>query len=374
MKKMILSLAIAAVTLCSCGVNVIDAETNKENNTSYIKVNGDYYDNGVIIDSSLPMYLDFDTMEKAPLCAAPNCTHMTSACLAKNAGNMPVFYNDHIYFFETNGGDVKETRDGKEFFIKSKLKKASLDSSEVQTVCEFDDTIPNIGYNAYVLHNNELYFVGDNPQPELNAYGGFSWGTTGGCHDLCCIDLDTGKYTNFGSIYDGDKQYEGAKVSSSCFISGVYKDKMYLQYSFTKKIMSPDDKKIEWTRVVFEFDFDTKTWTESELPPSRFMTNDEYTYFDEDSQELNIITDNGLKTASVKDYNILGEATIMSIYNGKLFMPTVGIWFDMADMSAHSMGDYKDYWVVTYYNGNYVLVDRTNVVKLTEEELRALGD
>lgn len=93
------------------------------------------------------------SMNMVPLCDVPNCTHMNSDCLAKNIGNMSVFYNNCIYYFESNGGDVKETPEGKEFYIDSKLKKATLNSSEIELVCEFHNCVPPDGYNGFFLKN-----------------------------------------------------------------------------------------------------------------------------------------------------------------------------------------------------------------------------
>ena len=372
MKKAFLSLALAAVLgLTACGKAVPD---DKPTEIHVISKNHDYYENGVVIGDKLSEFLDFETMIKAPLCASPNCTHTTYACLAKNVGIMPVFYNKYIYYFESNEGNVRETPEGKEFYIESRMKKASLASSEIQNVCEFDDCVPNINYESYVLYNNLLYFIGDDRNPKKDAYGGYSYGNVGGAFFLCSIDLDTGEYINYGSVYEGYKQYEGASVSYRCKINGVYHGKMYMQCSFVKEYASPDDKDTEWTRVVFEFDFDSKTWKECDMPASRYMTNEVYTYYDENNKALNLITDTGTKTVSLKNENIIGEPVVMSIYNNKLFLSDLGKWFDLSDMSIHSMEDYKFYWVVGYYEGNYILVQNEDHLKLTEDELLALGE
>lgn len=294
MKKFFTAIALSgAVLLGGC------AESNKDENAAandVIRHIGTYssYENGIVYragDSS--MFLDLDTMEKSPLCAVPNCTHTTSSCISKIIGRyVPIFYNEYIYFFTSNGGAVEETPDGYEFYIDSSLKRASLDSSEVETVCEFHDCAPVQGYPEYVLNGSELYFTADDLNPEKGEYGGYNWGTSGGNHFLCSIDLDTGKYTNYGSIYDDDKQYDGAAYSSGANINGIYKDKMYIEYSFIKDndaLQNRENSDELFENINLEFDFETKKWKESELPFTYYMNEDCYIYQDSESNNVKVI-------------------------------------------------------------------------------------
>ncbi|MGN0584752.1 MAG: hypothetical protein ACI4JD_04790 [Ruminococcus sp.] len=381
-KNIILITLIAAMALSGCSESnrasdIPDSiESNKtasvpDNGHSdvskdmvYISENADYYKNGVVFGSEKAMFLDFDTMEKAPLCAVPNCTHTDSDCLAKIVGSTPVFYNDSIYYLSSNYGAVKETSDRPEFYIDSKLMKASLDSSETEAVCEFHDCAPPEKFGKYVLYKNELFFIGDDLNPVKDNYGGLSYGNSGGTHFLCSINLDTGEYTNYGSIYDGDKEYEASAYSSSAVISGIYNEKMYLGYTFVEDMKSLDSGIFEFTCLNFEFDFKTKTWKESELPYSRYMNNSTYTYFDNEEKQFHIIYNE-------KDIEIPYEyeVTNCSEFNGKLFMPDEGKWFDLTDSSEHSLGEYSGYQVVGYTDGNYILLNGGRNTKITEEQL-----
>lgn len=374
MRKQLLSISVACmISICGCAESK-DSTNNmesKKSNLQFITNNADYYENGVVFGSDVAMFLDFDTMEKAPLCAMPNCTHTTSGCLSQMVGNEPVFYNDYIYFFTSNYGKVRETPDGKEFYIESNLMKASLDSSETEVVCKFTDCAPSYKYGGYVLNENELYFVGDDLCPTGNKDIGYSWGTSGGYHFLCSINLDTGEYKNYGSIYDGDKQYDSAAYSSGGDISGVYKDTMYLEYAFIKdnnvlQSENTDHTKL-YTFLSFEFDFETKTWKESKLPFSRYMNDNTYTYYDFENKYFNVIyKDKELKFPS--DH----EITDCSEFNGKLFLPSDGKWIELSDSSEHSMGEYEGYDVVGYHDECYILIKGGKTDKITEEELLAL--
>ncbi len=368
MKKRVFIITIAfAVALAGCGKK--ENNTEKESAPRFITTNAVYYKNGVVYGEEPASFLDFDTMEKAPLCAVPNCTHTVSSCLAQMVGAEPIFYNNYIYYFTSNNGDVRETPDGKEFYIESKLMKASLESSETEVVCEFTDCAPPQMFGDYVLNGSELYFVGDDLNPYMDEYGGGSWGSSGGYHFLCSINLDTGEYTNYGSIYDGDKEYEFADNSSGANITGIYNDTMYIGYGFIKE-EPPENADFSdnyWTFLSFEFDFGTKTWTESELPFSRYMNNDTYTYYNNEEKQLHVIHEN-------RELVIDSEYTItqMSEFNGKLFIPEEGKWYDLSDSSEHSMGKYKEYDVVGYHDGCYILIKGGRTAKITEDELLAL--
>lgn len=376
MNKRILSLAlVGAIIMGGCSDKT--EKTPEELNPIFFTYNACYYGNGVVYGDEPVVFLDFDTMEKAPLCAVPNCSHTISSCLAQMVGNTPIFYNDYVYYFTSNGGDVKETPDGRDFFIDSKLWRASLDSSETEVVCEFTDCAPEEGYPDYVLYGNELYFTADdlNPTEGLDGRGVGGWGTSGGYHFLCSINLDTGEYTNHGSIYDGDKQYDGAAYSSGADITGIYNDTMYLTYSFIKDndvIQNTDHGLPAFTCLYFEFDFETKTWKESTLQSGDmiyYMSNDAYYYKDFDAKETHIVHPNGEIVLDVGEEAMSYGGTA---HNGKFFFSAEGVWYDLSDGSEHSMGEYKEYDVVGYHDGCYILAKGGRTAKITEEELLAL--
>ncbi len=376
MKKRVLSIVLAMTMLAGCSDRGKDSSP-KELKPIFFSQNRCSYGNGVVFGSEKTMFLDFDTMEKAPLCAVPNCTHSTASCLAQMVGNTPIFYKDFVYFFTSNGGDIRETPDGREFYIESKLNRASLDSSETEIVCEFTDCAPEEGYPDYVIYGNELYFTADdlNPKEGIDGNGVGSWGTSGGKHFLCSINLDTGEYTNHGSIYDGDKEYDGAAYSSGAEIMGLYNDKMYLEYSFVKDnddVQKGEEGLAKFTCLYFEFDFETKTWKESTMPfgdKLYYMNNDTYYYKDYDAKETHIVHKNGELVLDV------GEEAMSyggSEHNNKFFFSAEGVWYDLSDNSEHSMGKYSGYEAVGYHDGCYILIKGGRNVKLTEEELFAL--
>ena len=109
MKKRILSIALAMTMLAGCS----DGKKEKapeETKPIFFSSNRCSYGNGVVFGYENATYLDFDTMEKAPLCAMPNCVHDNGSCLARIIGAQPVFYNDYVYYFTSNNGAVRDSR------------------------------------------------------------------------------------------------------------------------------------------------------------------------------------------------------------------------------------------------------------------------
>lgn len=379
MKKRVLSVILSAVMLTATGCADKKDSDGKAKETApvFFQRNHIQYGNGAVFGEEPALFIDFDTMEKSALCAVPNCNHQYSECLAQAVGNAPVFYNDYVYYFDSNNGEIIETPEGRELFIESKLMKASLESSEAEEVCVFNDCAPVQGFPGYVLYGNELYFTADdlNPKEGIDGNGVGGWGTSGGYHFICSINLDTGEYTNYGSIYDGDKQYDGAEYSSSANISGVYNDTMYIAYNFIKDneaLQNGEDLDEIYTDLCFEFDFETKTWKESPLPYSRYMNNNTYTYYDRDTKKMHILHEKG-ELLIDSDYPIV----VLSEVGGKLFIPDTinsenGKWYDLSDNSEHSMGKYSGYEAIGYHDGCYILIKGGRNVKLTEEELFAL--
>lgn len=370
MLRKILSLCL----VCVC-VSCITSCNNKNNVSKpseirFIKENSIEYNNGCVYGYRPTTYLDFETLENSPLCALPNCTHNDPNCLANIVGTSPIFYNGYVYFFESNYGDVRETSNGREFYIDSKLKKASLDSSEIELVCEFSDCAPDQYTPGIVLKGNEIYFTADDLNPTKSEYGDYNWGNSGGYHFLCCINLDTGKYTNFGSIYDGDKEYEGAAYSSCANITGIYKDKMYIRYSYIKDndaLQSGGNPDELYEHLNFEFDFETREWKKSELPFSWSMNPETYIYYDSTSKLMHVIYKDKETTFSLDGANIQFKE-----YNGKLFVLNEGRFYDLNNMSEYNLGEYSTYEIAGYYNNHYILRHESEAVKLTEEELLSL--
>lgn len=334
----------------------------------YASMGCSVYENGMIYSRDPIMYMDFDTMEHSVLCAKPNCNHTTLECVAKLVGDSPIIYNDYLYYFSSSQ-KVEETGNGeREYVIRSKLCRVSLDSSESEDLVSFSDCVPR-DYDGWLIIDDTVWFTGDDMNPTPDEYGNINAGNAGGTHFICSIDLKAKKYTNYGSVYDGDKEFEGASNTSSAQIKGLYDSKIMIRYEFAKEpvpiILDEDfDYKTLFTELMFEFDPVTKELAPSDLKEPSYVDEDTYVYSDNGKT---FIIDKGTEY-------VLDEETDTATYfvNGKLFDSYNDRWFDISDMSEHSLGEYSYYGARKYYDNCYILSGGNAVVKLTEEELLAL--
>lgn len=394
MKKRILAVTISVfVLLAGCGKATdsgilqsisgkasdsadIPGQNIQKDNTSagdfkYISYLYNIYETGFITATETQMYLDFESMEKTVLCAKPNCTHQSIDCTARIIGETPIIYNDYIYFFDKKSG-VNETADGREFYIDTKLKRISLTTSEIEEVTKFTDCSPNES-GGCIISGNMLYFCADDLNPVADDFGNIcASSSVGGKHFICSIDLETGEYTNYGSIYDGDKQFEEAVNSSAAKITGCYNSKIYIEYSFMKEKISNEEMETKdpreyFTILNFEFDTAAQTVSESKLPPPSYMDSDTYVYSNYPENSSTVIDKGETYTIDGVDVGLFGR-----VFNGKLFM--YDGWYDITDGSEHSLGKYENWEVLTLYDNCYVLIseNRNDFVKVTEEELLAL--
>ena len=362
--------------LCGCSKDNVN-NNNKEISSSgkeLICVNSidNIYSEGAITQSynSLKhMYYDFEKMDKVVLCSKPNCMHNNGECISNIVGDCPVLYNGYVYFFNSVSG-VNETKTGREFYIDSKLQRVSLETSEIETVASFSDCDPTPNYLVY---NDVIYFCGHDLAPTKDEYGNIFSGSGGGTTYICGIDLKTGEYKNYGSVYDGDKQYEGASSTSSGHISGFYDSKIYIEYSFSKnKFIAEDlqnkDARDIFTVLNFEFDPNTGEIKESDLPSGSYIRENTYVYSNYPENSSTVLYNGEKYIVDSVDSNISGKS-----FNYKLFLS--GKWYDIKDGTEHIWNDkYKHWQVVAMYKDCYIIAnpERLKFEKLTEEELLAL--
>ena len=378
MMKRLLLLLLAASMLTGCAADKdmsrSDITADNSEKTQYIRQEHDYYDNGCIYavlrgNKFIPYYLDFETMETSIVCSKPNCTHNSSDCLANQLTAAPVFHGGYIYFF-TRNEYVEELKAGKrEFRMDSSLKRASLETSEVETVCEFHDASPNIG-QGYILYGSKLYFHAYDPEPVSDEYGYISWGSSGGTDYVCSIDLDTAEYRNYGSLCANP---DPGRQRSSVYLAGCYKNKFYLGYAYLSNSDVTDPGEAEFELSCYEFDPGTETITKSNMPYPHYCDEDTYLYVDEDNNKAYL---------TYKDREYTFDELLMDPRvsdDGKLFYS--GGWYDLDTMIKHiyssgNTGESSGYKYVAHYDGSYIFSTRneyaqTVFVKLTEKELLA---
>lgn len=242
-----------------------------------------------------------------------------------------------------------------------------MDSSEIETVAEFTDCVPR-EYDGCMLIDDVLWFTGDDMNPVTDEYGVIFTSNMGGTHYLCSIELETGRYTNYGSIYNG----ENYDKSSHASILGYYNSNLLINYEYET---SPDcyDSEKAWFgmgELMFEFDLNTKEMKVSDIPsrPLWFdLDSDTLVYCEYDTGKTVVLTDNQKFELDIDVGNFA------SVFNNKIFVRDTGKWYDLTDNSEHDMSEYAKSWeFVDYYENCYIVTNYKKYIKLTEEELLAL--
>ncbi|MCR5707056.1 MAG: hypothetical protein K6G82_02150 [Ruminococcus sp.] len=369
MGKKLFSLALSGVLiLTGCGGS-IPADTDDDNVHFYsffcrdCEVGAAYTVNNY--HSAVTMFLDYASMETAPLCAVPNCNHQDSDCLAKNA-EYPIIFGEDMYFFRSKYG-VEETKKGREFRMHSAFRKASLDNSEISTVCEFTDAIPR-NDESMIICGHKLFFIAYDPDAEIDDYGGLSVKSGGGHDFLCSVDLVSSEYKNYGSICYVEDEYPAADNSSSAHITGFGDGKIYIGYEFMKEFADPKNGVIpEWTRYSFVFNTETEQYSESSLPAAIFADDELYCWLDDYNDELHIIMND-------KEYVVSYDSYTNSAHHlrDKLFVANGRV--ELSDMSMHYMSDeFRDSSAVASF-GEYFILRKSDdsFIRLTEDELLKL--
>ena len=223
MKKRIICFitALSLALMCSCNNKKNKGELpTSSSDTKYINLVYNKFDGGRLFSDNPKMYIDYNTMERTPLCSKPNCTHNTGECPGKVMGECPMVTDDGIYFFVYNDG-VNELKNGeREHYMKSRLCRISLDSAEMEEITSFTDCVPH-DYDGVLLYDNKIYFTGTDLNPTEDTYGYINVSNVGGNQFFCSIDLETGEYKNYGCIYDMDQLSENGKNDNSASVKGI---------------------------------------------------------------------------------------------------------------------------------------------------------
>lgn len=368
--KRIINIALATILLTGCG-SISEIRTEQEP-THFYQIGVRDCESGAVYDvtsntmGSTAMFLDYATMKTLPLCAIPNCTHTGSDCLAKVAEH-PVVYDGNAYFFTHKEGFEEQKNAKPVYKMHSALKKASLDNSEVEMLCEFEDAVPR-SEETMVISGKKLYFIAYDPDVDEDAFAGGSWGNVGGYDYLCSVDLVTGEYRNYGTFCYVEDEYPAADKSASAFITGADSGMIYLSYNFMKEAGDVGSGDVpEWTKLSYEFDIKSEQYHESELPAALCSRDGIYAWADGD-KELHIRK--GVSETLI-DHEVYTSG--LDLVNGKLFM--FDGWVDTSDMSLHLYKDEESQGLtgLAFFDGCYIMRSGNNTFsKLTEEELEAL--
>ena len=117
---------------------------------------------------------------------------------------------------------------------------------------------------------------------------------------------------------------------------------------------------------MFEFDPSVKKYVQSDMPEPQIITEEYYTYREEETERINVISGDKTYTTGLKYCE--------TIANNKVFYSDLnGCWWcNLGEETVYALNEeYKGYRVVAFHDGKYVLFNDRKAVKLSEEELIA---
>lgn len=375
--KKLLSIVLILTLLAGCGEKNTSSDRDKITVFSFM---GGTYESGLIYNfneiNNPTSFLDYETLDKTALCAMPNCTHTISSCLGKQVGVNPVIYNDYIYWFTSSVG-FEETPEGHQFYMKSILYKAKLETSEIEKVCEFTDCTVDEWNSDFVLIGETLWFIGNDETPPPENIYDESWKTsseTPGAHFMCSIDLNTGEYNNYGEV---SRDYLESSQWTSCNFAnlrGVYNGKLQIEIQYgSDKLMEyeygKDDPSEYFIHKNVEFDLETKSASVTERYFPILVRDNLYVGAD--------LKPNGVSDLFItyNDKEFVIEDTDFNVFlaGEKLFIGSSNVFYDLSDFSQHKLPHAvidHEFSRAAYYEGSYIFINsKAQAIKLTEDEL-----
>lgn len=410
MKHSIMTIAAAGLLLTACGTQASgSAEQTAGIFSDYGGCYGEYYLYADPINH-IAKLADLHTLESAPVCNKPNCTHR-AGCIASMScqisGMFPpaVIYNEHLYFFVNTKTEIVESPDGRaaEYYTETQLRKGDISTGSVETVLTLENADP-VGYSTIYLAGSTLYFLtGFGAMQSEN--GTWSYFSAAGEQHLYAADLDTGELTDHGIVNDAVGAQNGCIViGNSTFglyqdvkMDGVFQNQLWFHFMYptdkedaaawAQQEMEADGKSerpnqleaFDWTTEQRCFDLQTQTWVEPTLPPAVKIQNGWYLW--REGTTVHALSEDG--TEQLLDCTGANPKALdvsWNVVNGKAFW----ICFDetninlMFDLETGARQEYQRDWEhnpastaspIAYLDGQYVLLLNGELYKLTEEEI-----
>lgn len=320
MKKM---LSILLISLIAMGITSCDKTENNDSwkiVSSFVLTEKDK--NGMFIcndesNSGQLCFLDFNSMEKSPVCDKPSCNHQNETeCSAYGKCNHPFMYNDKLYYFERS--DFYQ--DGEYYYMDSQLWQSDINGSNEKKIAEFKKH-EIYDYDRVLIDGNMMYMAlsirprnKDFEDQEMTM-------------EFISFDLESKETKNYGEIEKG--------YSAGAWISGKWDNKIIFNTSnskdnrpymekiseFAKKNgLSEEDAFAqyvdEYDNKNCEFDIDKKVLKNNELNEPSAIT--ENCYFYADGETTKYIKNNKINELDIKDVdniNPLGRYCIVTTSN-----------------------------------------------------------
>lgn len=366
MKKkltLLILLVFSLVLATSCG-----SKQNNSNNTGYEAFNNwceVRMENGALYKKNDNAYLiDYETMESSILCNIPNCSHSSSDCIVyalKKNHQLPIIYNRCAYYFE-NSFSYKEEDGKNKLDLKSKVKKYDFNNNKITNIAEIDGFNFNTNGGSYLIGSN-YYFTTNYGNPDYDEAGNVIGSNSGGGGNLLCINLENGKVTDYGEIFDYDKikeRYPASRSSTSMCLRGKIDNELYIGVYYGKEEVTPEifensEFTPSFSGETYVFNMDTHQIKKLDDKFSTCSMNGYHTYFTDDKNTKLEIED--VKTGEIYDgpeiqaYNALSIIDDKVWHDSKCFDIKSGSEKEISSLStAYAIDEYKDYYIIEGLN------------------------
>lgn len=324
------------------------------NNFYYVRM-----DDGVIYrNNSMPSLLDFESMKTTIICNIPNCAH-DSDCIIKalmDEDQLPIIYNDCAYYFENNAS-YKENSEKLELVLSSKLKKYNFADCKFSDVSTIKDHNINIDDGCYLV-GSDYYFTTNTGNPVYDTVGNVTSYNSGGGGNLFSINLDNGKVTDYGEIFDYKKlkeEFPSAQKSLSMYLMGKLDNKLHIGINYMKEELTPEMMQNGntplWCGMTYTFDLDNHTIEKYNDEFSMCSMNDYHSYFTNDQNTL--LTLQNVRTGEIYNGPDIVSWNAMSIFDDKVWHDDAKC-FDIKTGKEVKVSSFDYGQVIAKYKDSYI--------------------
>ena len=214
MKKTVSFIAAALIALSLVACNDNDSENTEDWRivSLYQMVEPDK--NGMFISNTYESlsFLDFSTMQQAPVCDDPTCKHEADSYNSYGKNNHPFLYNDKLYYVKT----TDFYQEGEEFFMDTQLWQSDVNGANEKQITEIKGLV-YYDYDRMLIYGDTIYMCMLN-QPYNSEFQELEPSV-----ELVSCNLDSGEITNYGEVV---RSYSGGS-----WVCGLWDGKMIFQTS-----------------------------------------------------------------------------------------------------------------------------------------------
>ena len=318
MKRIISFIAAVALTftLVSCGNEEVNTEDWRI--VSSFCLNESEKNGAFKLDTYSSLnFVDFSTMEQAPVCDDPTCKHEADECNSYGKSNHPFLYNDKLYY-------IKQTdiyQENNEMLVDTQLWQSDINGANEKQIAEIKGLV-YYDYDRMLVYNGTAYMC-----MNIYNYDENNNEIEGGVQVLSC-NLESGEVTNYGEVLSG--------YNIGAWVYGLWDNKMIFSISrpaenlpymerlakYAEENNLTEDEAFatydgDFVFEYYQFDIDTGEISECEYPEPQaisprcyyYLNGDKLMYLDSEGEEHEI---EGLE-GELRNITPLNDYTVIDV-------------------------------------------------------------